>query len=112
MMLGEGLGEGSGGWDEEVVMKPVIEKLGGQPPEYETWYFWCERCGSHHYFRTKAPEGGGGVWQWNGDTLKPTVTPSIKVVLSDGAGCHLFLVDGVAKHTDGQEFRLRALQDV
>lgn len=57
------------------------------------WRFWCPGCGTHHWFRTLSPQqpDGSGIWSWNGDVDRPTVSPSI--VCSD-TGCHLFVRNG------------------
>ncbi len=71
--------------------------------------FWCPGCGELHSITTE-PSG----WQWNGDTVNPTFSPSVLVTgfvrLTDAeadkvlAGqkverkplvCHSFVKDGV-----------------
>lgn len=57
--------------------------------------FRCPGCGEMHVFWTKAVDGGP-VWQFNGDTEKPTVRPSILVTGSPWQNyrCHMFVKDG------------------
>lgn len=61
--------------------------------------FLCPGCESHHFVRVRGP---GPVWQFNGDVVKPTVSPSILVTyhhhptdhFATTAICHSFIRDG------------------
>ena len=64
--------------------------------------YWCPGCKGGHtiYF------GGGETWQWNGDAVRPTLSPSVlarpHAVSFDESGgnrtyqprCHSFVRDG------------------
>lgn len=66
---------------------PILEKV--QARLYADYLFYCPGCEEHHFFRVGAGEPS---WQFNGDMLKPTVTPSIRV---RGEGtCHLYIRNG------------------
>lgn len=75
---------------------PKVSDFGGQ------YYFYCPACNAGHSFNTdpKRPN----VWQFNGDLVKPTFTPSLLIRFADddGAGdavrCHSFVTDGKIKY--------------
>lgn len=64
-----------------------------------TW--WCPGCDGAH--QIQHGDGPGPRWGWNGDTERPTFTPSV-LVRYDGADadmpdglpsvCHCFVIDG------------------
>lgn len=54
----------------------------------ERYLFWCPGCNCAHWFSVR----GQLIWQWNGDMIKPTVNPSIRVIGIDT--CHSFIKDG------------------
>jgi hypothetical protein len=51
------------------------------------YVFHCPGCGFGHAFKE-------GVWQWNRDFEKPTITPSILAVTPPDKRCHSFITDG------------------
>ena len=54
--------------------------------------FFCPGCGHDHWFKC---DGETPTWTWNGDYIKPTVSPSIFCNPSDPQSrCHLFMADG------------------
>jgi len=59
--------------------------------------FYCPGCKCEHYIAVSNNDCGFPVWQWNGDTTKPTISPSIKVEYH-GADkdtvCHSFIRNG------------------
>lgn len=55
-----------------------------------TLQYWCPGCDEAHSIRVQ----GVNTWQWNGDTEKPDVQPSIKVTHHDGVVCHCHLRHG------------------
>ena len=64
-------------------MMAKFEKLAGTKGQYS---FWCPGCQCAH-----------PVWGFNGDTEKPTITPSIKVEYPTEDQveiCHSFIRDG------------------
>jgi len=73
---------------------------------WENYYLWCEGCKELHDFRTKAPHhpdstiGQSPLWQFNGNTDRPTFTPSLLYLryLADYRGCkprcHIIVTDG------------------
>jgi len=76
----------------------------------ESYWFWCEPCGTNHSYRTKNAKGESGpTWTFNGDMEKPTFMSSLlvrSVRPRDGKinpdwsfdpvdwVCHLFVVSG------------------
>lgn len=58
----------------------------------DLFIFWCEGCGYCHHIST-----GPGQWTFNGDLVRPTVSPSL-LVNKDRHGdlprCHIFVKDG------------------
>jgi len=70
--------------------KPVIERL-----EDGKLYFDCPGCGMLH--AVAVGEGSGPRWTWNGDFVKPTFNPSIRVRWGEGSDlkiCHSFVRGG------------------
>lgn len=62
--------------------------------------FQCPGCGCLHGVVVDGPAS----WSWNGDTEKPTISPSI---LARGKyRCHSFLKDGVWEFLSDSEHRL------
>jgi hypothetical protein len=58
----------------------------------ESVWFWCPGCETHH--RITFPR-----WHFNGDLVKPTLTPSVLVTYEDGPKftpkrCHLYVTNG------------------
>ncbi len=52
--------------------------------------FHCPGCGYCHAPVIKADEGP--LWKFNGDFIKPTFTPSIRVTAA--INCHSYVTDG------------------
>lgn len=55
-------------------------------------WFWCAGCGTHHAIDPSR-------WTWNGDTERPTFSPSVLVTYEFGEErlpqrCHSFVRDG------------------
>lgn len=65
--------------------------------------FWCHGCDQPHQVRVA---GKAGVWSWNGDRMKPTLSPSIKVTDGQGRICHSFLKDGQLEFLPDSTHRL------
>jgi Family of unknown function (DUF6527) len=58
------------------------------------YYFWCPACRKlHPFYVSQRPT----VWQFNGDQVKPSFTPSLKVL---DCGCHLFVREGTIQYCD------------
>lgn len=59
--------------------------------------WWCVGCAEHHIWQIEATKGPN--WEWDGDTEKPTVSPSI---LTRGSRpdkrCHVFIKAGQIKY--------------
>ena len=54
------------------------------------YIFWCGGCGYCHHLDTTR-------WKWNGDAVRPTVTPSLLVNAAQAGEdprCHIFVTDG------------------
>ena len=76
----------------------------------ESYWFWCEPCGTNHSYRTNNAKGESGpIWTFNGSMELPTFTPSLLYrtkrprdgrVNPDGTFdpvdwvCHLFVTNG------------------
>lgn len=58
------------------------------------YYFWCDGCKELHPF-TCGNSNGRPTWQFDGNLEKPTFHPSLLMV---GAGCHLFLKEGIIEY--------------
>ena len=65
--------------------------------------FECPGCGCLHSVSTQEPNGMGAIWDWNGDTEKPTFKPSIlaRANYTDEERmddvCHSFVTDGAIR---------------
>lgn len=60
-------------------------------PDDRRLAFWCPGCDQPHMPRV----GGVNPWTWNGDTERPTLTPSILVTSGCAEDrCHSFVTDG------------------
>lgn len=67
------------------VLDPVGDRRGRMA-------FFCPGCGHDHWFKC---DGVSPTWTWNGDLIKPTVSPSIFCNPNDPQSrCHLFMKDG------------------
>lgn len=83
---------------EPVPVCSVLELGGSDPHQRLTW--WCPGCRTGHGVPIPPHRQ---AWQWNGDRLRPTLTPSVLVTYDgpdagrDGAPpavCHCFIRDG------------------
>lgn len=77
----------------EEAPKPVIAQLGSARRDGGLrYYFRCPACDAHHVFSA----GGPKCWQFNGDMVKPTVSPSLLVTKPGNPAyrCHSFIKDG------------------
>jgi hypothetical protein len=61
-------------------------------PESRTWQFFCPGCQGPHYVQDRATSGP--VWEFSGDQVRPTVSPSIRTSQGEGTECHSFVRDG------------------
>lgn len=71
-----------------------IEKVKDSPD----YYFYCQGCGCDHGVWTTVSNGNNAIWSFNGDTDKPTITPSIKVRSGANTICHSFIKDGMIQY--------------
>ena len=69
-----------------------VERRPGQ--DYTDYTFWCAACKCGHWFRVGDAPVQAKWWTFNGNTEKPTVTPSIRVTSHPITCCHLFITDG------------------
>ena len=71
----------------------VLEKLDGDPFDYS---FYCPGCECDHGFNTDKSKRP--AWDFNGDLVKPTISPSLKVTWGRGEKppflCHSFIRAG------------------
>lgn len=60
--------------------------------------FVCPACDCWHSITTLKKNNVGAQWKFNGDLLKPTVSPSVHIKIKKPQGdtytCHLFIRDG------------------
>lgn len=54
---------------------------------------WCPGCQLVHTPVTSGDGGPVGVWNWNGDLERPTLSPSI-LARTGGLRCHSFVRNG------------------
>lgn len=60
----------------------------------EGLWFWCPGCDVAHRVTTWRANSQG-EWSWNGDMVKPTITPSVLVQGGpNDTRCHSFVTDG------------------
>lgn len=58
-------------------MEPVFRKVENQPGLFN---FWCEGCGCAHGVWTESPNHTTNAkWDFNGDLVSPTISPSLLV---------------------------------
>lgn len=78
----------------------VLAKLYGQDTVSHGLWFHCPGCGRGHRVMTKEYNDGPTQWEWNGDLVKPTFSPSILTWWTEGeekkdCRCHSFVTDGM-----------------
>ena len=65
-------------------MKKVFRKVENEPGRFN---FWCDGCQCAHGIWTDVPNAySGAKWSFNGDLIKPTVSPSILVTYKHPKG--------------------------
>ena len=67
-------------WDSEPKSIIFVCPCGGHKGEYDE-------------IRTSVPVAGDRAWEWNGDRVRPTLSPSIRRI--EGCKWHGHLTDGV-----------------
>lgn len=63
-----------------------------------SYAFHCPGCKCGHMVITERGSRPGPQWTFNGDQMKPTFKPSIKVTGGNAAGvtiCHSYVTDGM-----------------
>jgi hypothetical protein len=69
--------------------------------------FWCPGCDTVHAARVE----GVNAWTWNGDTERPTLSPSLLSTSSDAMGvaqrCHCYIRDGRLEFLNDSSHALR-----
>jgi hypothetical protein len=71
--------------------------------------FWCIGCREHHRITTQSSNPNGARWTWNGDKVKPTISPSIHCLPVPEIGvkrCHSFIRDGQIQYLTDCEHHL------
>ena len=75
-----------------------------------SYWFFCLGCDTHHSYQTHRGTGEhahGPEWEFNGNDLKPSFTPSLlvngvspvaEVVKRGGHRCHLYVTLGMVKY--------------
>lgn len=65
--------------------------------------FECPGCNMHHAVRVRRPGGPSPSWEWNGDMVSPTFSPSLLVrwtIRGEPKVCHSFVRDGQIQFLD------------
>lgn len=94
----------------------------------EAWWFWCGGCETHHYFRTKAAKDEKcPIWDFDGNVIFPTFSPSLIVKYTDHTKCvpnqncdlpnckgqpficHLHLQNGILKYLGDCTHKLKGM---
>lgn len=92
--------------DENKVIKRIEYD---HPTVFTDWLFICPGCKCGHSFRVgpEAP-GTGCRWQFNGDEVRPTFSPSLLVNPSEPSRrCHSFVREGQILFLDDCHHDLR-----
>lgn len=62
---------------------------------------WCPGCGEMHVIYVAKASASGARWAFDGDLIRPTFTPSVRIEWAGGWGeqrvprvCHYFLREG------------------
>jgi hypothetical protein len=81
---------------EKKILYPVEGRDGA-------WMFWCPGCGHAHCYYTGAQERESHRWQFDGNTQKPTFSPSLLCRWNEGEPpiekrCHLFVRNGMIEY--------------
>lgn len=78
-----------------ILSKKLANALGGV-------VYFCPACDSLHVIWTAQYGGpeGGPLWQWDGDPLRPTFSPSILTSYGPSRHCHCFIRDGQIQYLD------------
>lgn len=93
-----------------------LQQISNWPSAEVEWFFFCPGCQMRHLIRTTGPHP---CWEWNGDKINPTFTPSYLVRGMAGVTqCHSFIKAGSIQYLDdcghglkGQTVELPALDD-
>lgn len=84
----------------EVVIVSVIEENGVKLP-YNV-IFYCPGCKQlHSVYAFSFKSSKGGQWQWNGDKVKPTFSPSVLYERENEPNmprCHSFVENGIIRY--------------
>lgn len=78
----------------------VLFRTDSAPGVFPEYMFDCPGCGCDHGFKTS---GKGPKWQFNGDMIKPTISPSLLVRFRNIFGpqtCHSFITSGKIRFLD------------
>lgn len=92
-------------------MNAVVEFVGRE----KLLAFWCPGCRElHAVYREESPNPKtGAAWSWNGDSVRPTIRPSILVEGFIEAGrfmkprCHCDVTEGFVKFRTDCEHELK-----
>lgn len=76
-------------------MNKVLEHIpAAKGKNQHDYLFDCPGCKMSHGFNINGP---GPIWKFNGDMIKPTISPSLLVKYGNRKGdqiCHSFIRDG------------------
>jgi hypothetical protein len=73
----------------------------GNPPTQQRLRWFCPACQLPHEVPVRANHGDVPVWHWNGETDRPSLSPSVRISFGDVPAdfphprlCHCFLTAG------------------
>lgn len=75
--------------------------------------FYCKGCEQYHSVNT-SEDNIGPKWEFNGDLVAPTLTPSVMVKIpNSGYGyrvCHSFVTDGKIRYLNDCSHKYRGIE--
>lgn len=72
-------------------VRPVVKEFKNSDGTQSNWLFYCPGCKEVHPYSTPR-------WQFNGDPVKPTFSPSLVCSPNDPKRCHLWVRNGVIEY--------------
>ena len=83
----------------EYLSPKIVKRSGWTRPGTWTHTHWCPACRSAHDYAVDQPFHNGAQWTYNGDSVRPTFTPSMNISWGptedgDHYRCHYFVTDG------------------
>lgn len=86
---------------------PIDGTINGEGAEHADagWMHYCPACKIMHAIAVEHPLANGARWSFvNGDTDKPTFTPSVRItyptIVKNARVCHYIITDGIIDFCD------------